>query len=382
MAETDPGKQKAKQAEELPVSPMPAETSDARPVVLVVDDEPAICALFQRMLSRRPFTVLTAETGPAALDAVRRERGRIDVALVDFNLGAGENGLELLKRLRAIDDEIVGVVLTGQATLDNAVAAFQMGIYDFIQKPVAWDPLVAMLDRAVEYRRLVRENKRYQLQLENRVREQNAALILALEEVKESYQFTLEAMAAMLDAREQKTGEHSKRVAEMALVLAREMGVSPEEVQTIKTGALLHDIGKIAVPDSILLKPGALTAEEREIMRKHPQAGYDIIHSSPVLQPAAEIVISHHERYDGAGYPRGLKGDEICLGARIFAVIDTYDAIRADRPYSKGRSAEAALEEIRRHRGTQFDPAVVDALLRCRAGIEEISSGPHAERTP
>ena len=382
MAETDPEKQKAKPGEAPPGAPMPAETIDSRPAVLVVDDDPAICALFRRMLSRRPFTVLTAETGPAALDTVRRECGRIDVALVDFNLGAEENGLELLKRLRAIDDEIVGVVLTGQATLDNAVAAFQMGIYDFIQKPVAWEPLVALLDRAVKYRRLVRENKRYQLQLENRVREQNAALILALEEVKESYQFTLEAMAAMLDAREQKTGEHSKRVAEMALVLAREMGVTPEEVQTIRMGALLHDIGKIAVPDSILLKPGALTPDERAIMRKHAQVGYDIIQSSPVLRPAAEIVISHHERYDGTGYPRGLKGDAICLGARIFAVIDTYDAIRADRSYSKGRSSKEAVEEILRHRGTQFDPAVVDALLRCQAGIEEISREPPTERTP
>jgi len=244
------------------------------------------------------------------------------------------------------------------------------GIYDFIQKPVDRGSLKAVLERAIQYRRLLVENRNYQLRLEIMVQEKSQALLEALKELKESYRFTLEAMAAMLDAREHKTGQHSKRVVVMSLILAREMGLSPEEIQTLEIGALLHDIGKIAMPDSILLKPGPLTEAESALMRQHPQIGYDIIHAGPGLQAAAEIVLAHQEHYDGSGYPRGIRGDEICLGARIFMVIDTYDAIRADRPYSKGRSAAEALEEIRRHRGTQFDSAVVDALSRCQEKIE------------
>jgi cyclic di-GMP phosphodiesterase len=343
--------------------------------ILVVDDDPILCKLFDRMLSSSQYTVWTALTGRDALEKVRHHKGQVDVALVDLNLG-DENGLDVLKDLRDIEESIIGVVITGDATFDNAVGALQMGAYDFIQKPVVRGSLIAVLDRAIKYRRLVLENKHYQIHLEEMVKEKHAALLQALEEVKATSQFTLEAMAAMLDAREHQTGEHSKRVVQMSLVLAREMRVSPEEEQAIKVGALLHDIGKISTPDSILMKPGPLTAEEFAVMQTHAQTGHDIIKSSPPLRPAAEIVISHHEHFDGNGYPRGLKGDEICLGARIFSVIDTYDAICAERPYSSGKSPEEACEEIVRHRGTQFDPAVVDALLRCRSEMESITVAP------
>ena len=361
----------AEQPAGTPVNPAPAGTADPQRTVLVVDDDPAICSLFQRMLVREKFVVLCAQTGTAAQEILERERGMVDVALVDLRLG-DENGLDLLKRLRRIDESIIGVIITGQATVDTAVEALRQGAYDFVQKPVLPAQLTAMLERATKYRRLVLENKRYQLHLEDMVRENNAALSRALDQASDSYQFTLEAMADVLDAREQKTGEHSRRVARMSIVLAREMGVMPDAIQTIDTGALLHDIGKIGIPDAILLKDGPLTEEERAIMKKHPHIGYNFIKAGPGMEEASEIVLAHHERFDGQGYPRGLKGEEICLGARIFAVADTYDAIRADRPYSKGRSAEETLAEIRRHAGTQFDPAVVEALQRCHAEIEKV----------
>ena len=347
----------------------PVGVAEGRGTVLVVDDDHQLCTLFQRLLTREKFAVLVAETGAAALAAVQKERGLIDVALVDLHLG-GESGFELLKQLRLIDESMIGVIITGQATLDSAVTSLRYGAYDFVQKPVAAPQLTAVLERATKYRRLVLENKRYQVHLEDMVREKSAALTRALEQVRTSYQFTLEAMASMLDIRERKTGEHSKRVALLAGILAREMGLGPEELETIRTGALLHDIGKIGIPDAILLKPAALDPAEREIMNTHPQLGYDIIRSSPVLAGAAEIVRAHQEHYDGRGYPRGLRGEEICIGARIFAVVDAYDAIRADRPYSKGRSAAEALAEILRHSGTQFDPAVVETLRRCQPEIE------------
>jgi len=354
----------------------PAGMVDPRRVVLVVDDDHALCVLFQRMLSRKNFDVLIAETGRDALEIANRERGMIDVALVDLYIGE-ENGLVVLKKLRDIDESVIGIVITGQATLENAVASLQEGAYDFVQKPVAPAQLAAVLERATKYRRLVLENKRYQLHLEDMVREKNATLSRVLDQVTDSYQFTLEAMADMLDIREQKTGAHSKRVSRMAVILARKMGASLEEIEIIATGALLHDIGKVGIPDAILLKNGPLTDEERGIMRKHPHLGYNIIKAGPGLEAASEIVLAHQERYDGTGYPRGLKGEEICLGARIFAVVDTYDAIRSDRPYSKGRSAKDALEEIVRHAGTQFDPAVVEILKKCQSDIEDVGRWPN-----
>ena len=357
------------------VAPAPAGFADPKRTVLVVDDDEALCRLFARMISRAGFSVLTAQTAADALAVAEREQGMIDVALVDLHIGP-DNGLDLLKKLRALDESSIGIVITGQATLEDAVTSLQQGAYDFVQKPVAPPQLSATLERAAKYRRLVLENKRYQAHLEDMVREKNAALSRALDQVTDSYQFTLEAMADMLDTREKRTGAHSKRVARMAVVLARKMGASLEEIEYIGTGALLHDIGKVGIPDAILLKAGPLTPEEREVMKTHPHLGYNIIKAGPGLEPASEIVLAHQERYDGTGYPRGLKGEDICLGARIFAVVDTYDAIRSDRPYSKGRSAAEALAEIVRNSGTQFDPAVVVALQNCQADIEDVGQWP------
>ena len=357
------------------VAPAPAGFADPKRTVLVVDDDEALCRLFARMISRAGFSVLTAQTAADALAVAEREQGMIDVALVDLHIGP-DNGLDLLKKLRALDESSIGIVITGQATLEDAVTSLQQGAYDFVQKPVAPPQLSATLERAAKYRRLVLENKRYQAHLEDMVREKNAALSRALDQVTDSYQFTLEAMADMLDTREKRTGAHSKRVARMAVVLARKMGASLEEIEYIGTGALLHDIGKVGIPDAILLKEGPLTPEEREVMKTHPHLGYNIIKAGPGLEPASEIVLAHQERYDGTGYPRGLKGEDICLGARIFAVVDTYDAIRSDRPYSKSRSAAEALAEIVRNSGTQFDPAVVVALQNCQADIEDVGQWP------
>ena len=344
-----------------PLEMAPAGMADSRRTVLVADDDQDICRFFERVLARDQYSVLVAHSGTEAVERMEKASGMVDVALVDLRLG-GEDGLDVLKTLRTMDESVVGVVITGAATLDNAVEAIRLGAFDFVQKPVSASQLSAVLGRAIKYRRVLLENKRYQMHLEDMVREKSAALSRALDNISDTYQFTLEAITDILDVRERKTGEHSRRVARMAIVLAREMGAMPEEIQTIETGALLHDIGKIGVPDSILLKPGPLTPEERAVMDRHPHIGYNIIKAGPGLEEVSEIVLAHQERYDGSGYPRGLKGDEICLGARIFAVIDTYDAIRTDRPYSKGRGSREALEEILRHKGTLFDPVVVEAL--------------------
>ncbi|MGQ9572747.1 MAG: HD-GYP domain-containing protein [Dehalococcoidia bacterium] len=190
---------------------------------------------------------------------------------------------------------------------------------------------------------------------------------LALDNVRlydHEYQAVLRILCEALDVRDQATEGHSRRVAALSLTVAKEMGLSGEALKDLERAAILHDIGKIVVADAILSKPGPLTEAEWEEMKRHPVLGYDMVRNVPLLRHAAEIIYAHHERFDGGGYPKRLKSDEIPLGARIFAVVDAYDAITSDRPYRQARLHEYALDEIKRNTGTQFDPKVVEAFLR------------------
>jgi putative nucleotidyltransferase with HDIG domain len=182
-------------------------------------------------------------------------------------------------------------------------------------------------------------------------------------DLERSYDITLEALGDALDLKDAETEGHSKRVTAFTIAVARAMGLSGDRIRVIARGAFLHDIGKMAIPDAILRKPGALTSEETEIMREHCYRGYQMLRKIPFLAEAADIVYSHQEKFDGSGYPRGLKGEQITLGARIFAVADTLDAITSDRPYRAAQTTRAALEEISRFGGTQFDPIVVKTFL-------------------
>jgi HD-GYP domain-containing protein (c-di-GMP phosphodiesterase class II) len=182
-------------------------------------------------------------------------------------------------------------------------------------------------------------------------------------ELQQAYTGTLESLVTALDVRDQETRGHSVRVASHSLEMAQLIGISGEdELATIYRGALMHDVGKIGVPDGVLLKPGRLTEDEWKLMRKHPALGYRILAQVPYLRPTARIVLAHHERWDGGGYPRGTRGEDIPLGARIFAICDTYDAILSDRPYRAGQSPDVALQEILRCAGSQFDPKLVEAF--------------------
>jgi putative nucleotidyltransferase with HDIG domain len=205
-----------------------------------------------------------------------------------------------------------------------------------------------------------------------KLKEQNAALEKAnveirsvSEELRVSYDSTLEALVNALDARDQETKGHSIRVARYMLDIARALGVPPgsRDWLDMQRGALLHDVGKIGVSDTILLKPGKLTDEEWEKMRAHPLIGYNMLKEVRFLSGAAEIILAHHERWDGRGYPRGLRAEDIPLGARIFSVVDTFDSMTSDRPYRKALATEEALMEIVRNGGSQFDPRVVEAFL-------------------
>ncbi len=352
-------------------TPVVAAAAQPKGHILVVDDDELLCQLTARILKTQGYQAVTVQTGAEARARVAAQPGFFDVALVDLKLGP-EDGLQVLDELKALEPYLAHVIITGYASLDNAVASLRHGAYDFVQKPFTAEHLGALVERAHSFKRLRQENARYQLHLEDMVREKSAALSEALTQVKQSYDFTLEALAAMLDAREHTTGQHSQRARKLTLLLARELGLPPEQLDDIGRGALLHDIGKTGIPDEILLNPERLTPEQRQIMERHPEIGFNIVSAAPYLAKAAEIVLAHHERFDGAGYPRGLRGHDIPLGARIFTVVDAYDAMRSTRFYHQPITPAAARAEIQRNSGTQFDPAVVEIFLRCHPQIETL----------
>jgi diguanylate cyclase (GGDEF)-like protein len=345
------------------------------PCVLLVDDDPLILTTLQEILRKNGYATETAPTAVAALCKAQAMPGAYDVAMIDLNMPE-IGGLELLVALRQTDGFVMPVVMTGEATKESAIQSLRQGAFEFIEKPVVPEELLAVISKALDHRRLRVENEHYRLRLEEMVRQKSSDLLKALDELKAAHEFTLQAMVQMLDEREHATGQHSNRVRALSFVLGKAMSLPRRELDILSHGALLHDIGKVAIPDSILLKAGPLTDSEREVIKTHAQIGYNILSSSPHMKEIAELVYSHQERYDGSGYPRGLKGDAISLGARIFAVVDAYDAMRSDRPYRKALMPEAARAEIVRCSGTHFDPAVVDAFLRHQDELEAIGCWP------
>jgi putative nucleotidyltransferase with HDIG domain len=243
------------------------------------------------------------------------------------------------------------------------LAAIRNGAYDYLLKPFEREQLLATVRRALENRRLKMQNREYQTGLESMVEARTEQLKNAVADLERSYGMTLEALGGALDLKDAETEGHSRRVTVFTIAIARAMGLSKDQIDVIARGAFLHDIGKMAIPDAILRKPGKLTPDEIKIMQEHCYHGYQILKKIPFLTEAAEIVYAHQEHFDGTGYPRQLKGEEIPLGARLFAVADTLDAMTMDRPYRKAQSLAAAREEINRWSGRQFDPEVVKVFL-------------------
>ena len=310
----------------------------------------------------KPTVAHSADEAAAAFAA-----GDFQVVLSDIVMPGGRNGLDLLRELKAHKPDTAVILLSGVAELSNVVEAMRHGAADFVAKPVNNVELLMAIDRALERRKLLLELEGYRRGLEAKVKEQTAALRAALEAKEQAWEAALQALVDALDAREQETERHSLRVMRFTMLLAREFGVGEAEIADIARGALLHDIGKIGIPDSILLKPAGLTEAEWVVMKSHAEIGWQILRGIEYLAAAAEMVYAHQERWDGAGYPRGLKGEQIPLGARLFAIVDAFDAIVSDRPYRKGKPIDWAREEIRRCGGTQFDPKAVDAFLRIPA---------------
>ena len=256
------------------------------------------------------------------------------------------------------------ILVTAVDDVSTAVDAIHCGAYDYLLKPFHRQALLASVRRALEHQHLKRQNREHQTMLESLVADRTHQLTRALGDLERSYDVTLQALGAALDLRDAETEGHSQRVTAYSSALARAMSLPEETVRVIARGAFLHDIGKIAIPDSILRKPGPLTQEETAVMREHCLIGYRMLSNIPFLRGPSEIVYAHQERFDGTGYPRGLKGGQIPLGARIFAVADTLDAMTSDRPYRLALPPSAAREEIERWSGRQFDPSVASMFLK------------------
>lgn len=338
--------------------------------ILVVDDDPLILRAIQRVLEAQGFEVLANVSPEMALEDLRESE--VGLIVSDYMM-PGMNGVEFLMEARRICPDAPRLLLTAINDFRVAAEAVNNGeIYRLLAKPWNHADLVTTIKQAYEFGELKRQHAR----LTARVQEQNAFLQEVNRNleglVQERTRDLLDGMINALDYRDMETQWHSRRVSLYARRLAEEMGIEGMALHDVEMGALLHDIGKIGVRDSVLLKPGPLSPLEWEEMKEHPAIGYRLLRGIDYLKEASRIVLQHQERYDGKGYPAGLRGDEIVVGARIFAVVDTLDAIRSDRPYRAGRPFSVAVEEIQRCSGTQFDPAVVEAFVETPAGAWEV----------
>jgi len=328
--------------------------------VLIVDDDSCVREMLHEIFVSGGYRCQVAADGREAIETFAAERPPLTVTDVKM---PRMDGLEFLKQARAVDSDAVVLVLTGVGDVRLAVESLTAGAYDFILKPVNADALLEAAGRGLEHRQALLDRREHEARLEQRVAETTHELDLTRRHLEDTYRSTLDALGSAIDTRDVGTQAHSRRVRSYTLAIARGHGVPEVALRDIEHGVLLHDIGKIGIPDAILLKPGPLTPAEWTVMRTHPEIGRQLIEKIPFLGGAVPIVYHHHERWDGRGYPSGLRGEAIPLGARIFAVADAFDAMTYDRPYSRAISFEAASEEIRRCSGTQFDPAVVAAFL-------------------
>ncbi|MGH9661565.1 MAG: HD domain-containing phosphohydrolase [Bryobacteraceae bacterium] len=329
--------------------------------ILIVDDEAPIRLLLGEFLQGEGYEVTLASNGHEAIEAL--SRGAFDLVMSDVRM-PGMNGLELLGEVVKQHPTVGVLMLTACEDLTLAVNAMRIGALDYILKPFRLGEIAVSVKNALERRRSQLEQSRRVQTLEETVTERTVELRKMLERLRDASEITLEALVSALDAREHETQAHSKRVSEYTIYLAREMAIDTALLDVIRRGAMLHDIGKIGISDTILLKPGKLTEAEWVEMQKHPQIGYWILDGIEALHPASDIVLSHHERFDGKGYPRGLAGSGIPLGARIFAVMDCLDVMTSDRPYRRAMSYDAARQEIIEYSGTQFDPDVVKYFVQ------------------
>lgn len=339
--------------------------------ILIADDENLIRDILSRKLTENGYKCLNASNG---IDALKQlDTYQIDLALLDINM-PGKSGTEVLQDIRIKYPDTAVIMVTAMAGVETAINAMKLGAYDYIIKPVDQKLLLLSIDRALERRRLILENKDYQRNLERKIAEQTR-------KIRGSFINAVKSLAYALEAKDLYTSGHSERVTKIAVAVAQEMGIPEEKIEKIRLAGLLHDIGKIGVRESVLNKPGKLSDKDFDHVKSHCEIGKKILLPIMEDEEILDIVVHHHERYDGKGYPHGLSGEQTSTGARIMAiaeasaamisqgamalaVADAYDAMTSDRPYRPAMSHEVARAELEKGKATQFDPEIVDILFR------------------
>ena len=338
--------------------------------ILVVDDEESGRRLVARILERAGHKCSLASCTPDALEQIARS----DFALVisDHDM-PGPSGLELIQQLAHTRPDVATIMVTGKGDRSLGQEVLEAGGYGYLSKPLDPDAVLIGVYNALRRRKLEIESRGHQMKLEELVRtrtselwDANVKLQVAFDKVRSSQEETIRTLARAAEYRDDDSGRHNERMSRYCALIAERLGKSPGEVNRIRQAAIMHDIGKIAVPDRILLKPGPLSAQERDVMQKHAKDGFEILEgsSSEILELAATIAMTHHEHWDGGGYPRGLAGAEIPLEGRIAAIADVFDAITSDRVYRKAYPLTEAMEIMRAQRGYQFDPELLDLFTR------------------
>jgi putative nucleotidyltransferase with HDIG domain len=321
--------------------------------VLVVDDEPSVCEYLVEALSPICGCLRTANNVQGALHAL--ETNSFDLLLADVCM-PGASGLDLLALARQLNWDCAVILMTGHAHMDQVVAGVRLHAADFLLKPFRLDTLELAIKKSYDKLQAARRRRSERERLSAGLKERTAQLEVTRQLLCDSYRSSLETLVATLEAREPETYAHSFRVRAYALHLATLMSYPPADLSRLAYAALLHDLGKVAVSDAVLLKPGPLTPEEFEVLKSHSIVGERIVNRMGFLQDAGTIIRHHHERWDGRGYPDGIAGTQIPFGSRVFAIADTLDAMTSNRCYRLSLTLDAARQEIRRCAGSQFDP--------------------------
>ena len=340
--------------------------------ILVVDDEKTIRRLLHQKLSSEGYQCQEATNAEQALEKLKNNL--ISLVVLDIKM-PGKSGIELLPEIKAVHPNTAVVMATATTDINTAIQCMKQGAYDYITKPFDLDDVLLSVDRALDKRRLELEIKESRQHLEEMVAERTAELRQAIEKIKLASLDTIHRLAQAAEYRDEGTGARIKRIGQYSAAIARKMGLNEGEIENLLYAAPMHDVGKIGIPDHILLKPGELEPNEWEIMKKHTIIGAQILQDSEAesIRLAEVIALTHHEKWNGSGYPEGLEGTKIPLAGRIVAIADdVFDALTSNRPYREALPTEKSLGMIKEGRGSHFDPDVVDAFFRVEEEILSI----------
>ncbi|MBE3120846.1 MAG: response regulator [Thermoplasmata archaeon] len=343
--------------------------------VLVVDDEKNLCDRIKHELDKEGYLVTAIYDSEEGLNYFKNNR--VDIVIADLKM-PGMSGLEMIKQCREITDNFISIIITGHGDQETAIGALRMSIFDYLKKPFSLEELIISVDKGTDLLLLQRglsAHKR-ELEIETAIKKQYADNLEKIveertKELQQSYQkleiamnATIETMSKIVEVKDPYTAGHQQRVSQLTTAIAKELNLSPDKIEGIRIASLIHDIGKISVPTEILSKSTRLSDIEFSLIKEHSQIGYDILKAIDFSYPVANIVLQHHEKINGSGYPGGLKGDEILLEAKIICVADVVEAMSSHRPYRAALGIDVALEEISQNKGILYDPEVVDTCLR------------------